>query len=371
MNFNQIETPALILDKNILCHNINRMHRHLNNFQIKFRVHGKTAKCMEIIKLINTQGITVSNLDEAEYYFNHGINDILYAVGIAPVKFNHVFDLIRRGANLSLLVDNTAVVEMLSEKSNQTNIPVLVYIEIDCDHKRGGIDPEDQDFIELGRMIDQKKNLKLQGVLTHAGKSYQAESIQEIKLIAKQERDCGLNAAKILRAQGLNCPQISIGSTPTVLFNQNFQGISEVRAGVYMFNDLTMMNLGVCKSDEIALSVLGSVIGHQLNRNQIITDTGWMSLSSDRGLVRPGIPLNFGVVANLNGTIYPDLIVSSVNQEHGIISSKSSEKIDFNNFPVGKLIRIFPNHACATAARFKRYYLWEDKQEITGFWEKI
>ncbi|KQC13854.1 MAG: hypothetical protein APR63_07165 [Desulfuromonas sp. SDB] len=371
MNFEQIETPALILDKNILCHNINKMQRHLNNFQIKFRVHGKTAKCMEIIKLINTQGITVSNLHEAEYYFSHGIKDILYAVGIAPGKFDHVFDLIRRGADLSVIVDNTAAAEMLSEKSNQKNIPILVYIEIDCDQRRGGIDPEDPEFISLGLMINQNKNLKLQGVLTHAGKSYQAKSIQEIKLIAKQERDCAVNAAKILRNQGLNCPQISIGSTPTVLFNQNFQGISEVRAGVYIFNDLTMLNLGVCTPDEMALSVLGSVIGHQVNRNQIITDTGWMSLSSDRGIVHPEIPLNFGLVTDIDGNIYSDLIVSSVNQEHGIISSKNSVKIDFNNFPMGKLIRIFPNHACATAARFRRYYLWEDKKEITGFWEKI
>lgn len=153
---------------------------------------------------------------------------------------------------------------------------------------------------------------------------------------------------------------VSVGSTPTALFAQDLAGVTEVRAGVFMFQDLVMAGIGVCTPDDLALSVLTTVIGHQADKNWIITDAGWMALSRDRGTERQAIDQGYGLVCGLDGQPIGELIVVSANQEHGVIADRNGGAIDLDHFPVGSRLRILPNHACATGAQHGGYAVLED-----------
>lgn len=335
---------------------------------VRLRPHVKTAKSIDVLRrmsgsLRRTTGgsITVSTLKEAEYFLQHGVTDILYAVGIAPGKLAHVAALIQRGANLTLILDNLAAARAVP------SIPVL--IELDVDGHRSGVAPDSEMLIEIATALGSS----LRGVMTHAGESYNCGSTAEIAAMAEQERAGAVRAAERLRAAGFEVPIVSVGSTPTATFAANLSGVTEVRAGVYMFNDLVMAGLGVCEVDDIALSVLVSVIGHQPERGWIITDGGWMALSRDRGTAQQRTDQGFGLVRDLDGRpLSEDLIVTSANQEHGILARRDGDSPYFSRYPIGSLLRILPNHACATAAQHSHYNVVEGANpDVLARWERI
>ncbi|HUO01862.1 MAG TPA: hypothetical protein VMU31_03715, partial [Rhizomicrobium sp.] len=183
---------------------------------------------------------------------------------------------------------------------------------------------------------------------------------------ASLERGRIVAAAKALRETGIPCPAVSVGSTPTALSSRSYDGVTELRAGVYMFFDVVQTDIGVCGIDDIALSVLATVIGHRKDKNWIITDAGWMALSSD-----PGQGGHFGLACDAQGNPYPDLVVLGTNQEHGIVGIKPGSSAPLPALPIGTRLRILPNHACATAAQHDQYYLLDRQNDVTGTWPRF
>ncbi|MCP5047167.1 MAG: DSD1 family PLP-dependent enzyme [bacterium] len=371
MNLLTLETPGLVLDRSKVKKNISHLHRRMKNLGVNLRPHGKTAKNIEVIKMAldgQTGGITVSTLKEAEYYFSHGIVDIVYAVGIAPVKLDRIAGMIKKGAGITLILDSIEQVKFVAAKGRQYGLNIPVLIELDCDGHRSGVTLDDSLLLDIGHLLNREKGVMLSGVLTHAGESYECKSVAEIRVLAATERDMAVKCSGLLRQNGLPCPIVSVGSTPTAAFAQDLTGVTEVRAGVFMFYDLVMAGLGVCDKSDIAISVLASVIGHQKRKGWLITDSGWMALSSDRGIASQKLDQGFGLVCNIKGDPLNDLIVSGTNQEHGIISDRSKKEIAWDVFGVGSMFRILPNHACATCAMFDRYYVTDGSTEIIDTW---
>ena len=163
---------------------------------------------------------------------------------------------------------------------------------------------------------------------------------------------------------------MSVGSTPTALSAQSLEGVTEVRAGVYVFFDLVMHNIGVCTMDEIALSVLTTVIGHQRDKGWAIVDAGWMAMSRDRGTAAHAVDQGFGLICDTEGAVIGNLIVVAANQEHGIVARRDGGALDMTRFPVGALLRILPNHACATAAQHGCYHVLE-AGEVIARWPRF
>ena len=316
-------------------------------------------------------GITVSTLREAEYYFAHGIIDIVYAVGIAPVKLSRVIRLIEKGAKIILLLDSTEQVAFVAKKAQKHNIEIPVLIEIDCDGHRSGVTPDDPLLLKISGLIERTEGVNLQGILTHAGESYFCKSVDEIRNCAHHERNAAVKCANILRQNGLPCVTVSIGSTPTVIFAEDLTGITEVRAGVFMFYDLVMAGLGVCDKQAIAISVLASVIDHQKEKRWTICDAGWMALSKDKGTARQKIDQSYGVVCDIAGRPIPDILVSGLSQEHGIITNRERANGQPQSLPLGEMVRVLPNHACATSASFDRYYVVNGGEEVIDVWHRI
>jgi len=365
MLISDLETPALLLDRGRLDANIARMRARLAELGVPLRPHVKTAKSADVIRLaVDGQpgGITVSTLREAEYFARHGFTDILYAVGIAPAKLARVAALQRSGADVTIILDSPQMADSVAERAAALGTRFPVLIEVDTDGRRAGVRPDDPRLVEIGRKLDAAPGTELRGVMTHAGGSYACRSADEMRAVAEQERAGAVAAAEALRAAGLPAPVVSVGSTPTALFAERLDGVTEVRAGVYMFQDLVMAGLGVCGEDDIALSVLATVIGHRRDTGTILLDAGGLALSKDAG--QGG---GYGRLVDAQTGAPLGLAVASVNQEHGLVPAAEA---DFARLPIGSLVRILPNHACMTAAAYERYRLVDGSPAVVGTWER-
>lgn len=368
-------TPALVLDRGKLTRNVLRMHATLAPHHVVERPHVKTVKCVEAARLAFPDGgtgpITVSTLAEAEYFAAHGFRDITYAVGLAPVKLPRLRDLVRLGCTVNVILDSPEAATALGTFCAREGVRISALIEVDTDAHRAGVPPSGERLLEVARALGADAGTLLSGVLTHAGSSYSGRTADEIRAWARRERSGMLTAASRLREAGFPCPVVSVGSTPTALRAETFEGLTEVRAGVYFTFDLVMAGLGLCTTDDIAMSVLGSVIGHQAEKGQLITDTGWMSLSRDRGTADQPVDQGYGLVCDLEGRPLDDLVVVDCNQEHGIVARRGGGALDTARFPVGTPLRILPNHACATGGQHDHYLVVEGNDEVVASWPRV
>lgn len=358
MNLQSLNTPAALIDVARMNRNIARMQQRLDALGVAFRPHVKTSKCEPVVQAqlaAGARGITVSTLKEAEQFFAAGVRDIVYAVGIAPGKLPQALALRRAGCNLKLVADSLAGVDAIVAFGREHAEAFEVWIEIDVDGHRSGIPPEDAALLPVANALV-SGGMRLGGVIAHAGSSYEYDTPEALVRIAEQERAGTARAAQRLRDAGLPCDVVSIGSTPTALAAEHLDGVTEVRAGVYVFFDLVMHNVGVNDTSEIALSVLTTVIGHQPEKGWAIVDAGWMAMSRDRGTQRQKHDFGYGLVCAEDGDVLGDYLMTSANQEHGVISRRGQPDADIERrFPIGTRLRILPNHACATGAQYPAY----------------
>ena len=368
-NLEGLDTPCLLLDAAKVERNCTRMRSRIHAQGVMLRPHVKTAKNVEVVQraLDAPAGpITVSTLREAEYFFDFGFRDMLYAVGIVPAKVPRIAALARRGARISTIVDDEQAARAFVEAAGQAGVRIPALIEIDSDGHRAGVRPGDARLFAIADAL----GAAMGGVMTHAGDSYNCTSTDAIREVAARERTAVVEASAALRKRGLGCPVVSVGSTPTATFAESFDGVTEVRTGVYMFHDLVMAGLGVCAVDDIAISVLASVIGHQREKGWVLVDAGWMAMSRDRGTARQAVDQGYGLVCDAAGRPIEDLIVSEANQEHGIVTRRGGGAIDFDRFPIGLRLRVLPNHACATAAQHAEYQVIRDDGSL-DVWERF
>lgn len=368
----QLATPCLLLDQSCMMRNVTRLKHRLEAFGVPLRPHLKTSKSVDVAKRIVdplTRAATVSTLREAEEFGAAGISDLLYAVGITPNKMDRVAAIRARGIDLSVVVDSLEAAEAVAAKALATRDRIPTLIEVDSDGHRAGIPADEvQRLVEVGRALHHG-GAELRGVMTHAGRSYESRTGAEIESFAEKERVAAVCSASALRHAGLPAPIVSIGSTPTALFARDLNGVTEVRAGTFAFFDLFMTGLGVCSLDEIALSVLTTVVSHQRDKGWILVDAGWMALSRDRGTAKQSADQGYGLVCDVRGVPYKDLLMIEANQEQGILAIRSGSAATLPDLQVGSLVRILPNHACATSSQHRQYSVIEgDSNQVIADW---
>lgn len=366
-------TPALLLSLPKLQANIDVMAKRLARHGVNLRPHMKTAKSVDIARLATSGqfgGITVSTIEEAEAFAAAGFKDILYAVAAVPSKLTRLAPLVRSGANICLVIDSVDAARANAAKAAELTVRFGVMVEIDSDGHRSGVGPDSDSLLHIGQAVAETEWLYVAGVMTHAGASYNCRSTDEIEAMAEVERTAVARSAARLRDAGIDIRDVSVGSTPTATFAQSFEGVTEVRVGVYMFQDLVMAGLGVCRIEDLALSVLTTVIGHKSDGSRVIVDAGWMAMSRDRGTANQAVDQSYGVVCSRNGDTMSEFVLASVNQEHGLIARRDGGLVDPAQFPIGSQLRILPNHACATAAAHSGYHLVDEASDIKGFWHR-
>lgn len=364
MMLSSLHTPCLVLDQAILARNLQTMAAALARHRVPLRPHLKTAKSIHVARMAlegQPGGITVSTLAEAEYFAAHGIPDILYAVGVTPAKLDRIAALKAQGATPLVITDDPATASAIAV--HPASLQAL--LEVDSGEHRGGTAPDSARLLELAARLGPA----LAGVLTHGGHSYAGRTQADMAAVAEAERAAVTGAAARLRAAGHAVGIVSMGSSPTALHARHLDGVTEVRAGVYMFGDLFQASVGTHAERDIAVTVLTAVIGLRPDGHRLLVDAGGLALSKDRS-TQPTTDLGFGLVLDAAGQ--PTLgraTVAQAYQEHGVVALDPA--LPFPDLRIGDLLRIAPNHACMTAAAHDRYWVVDGSDQVIAEWPRV
>ncbi len=365
MRLEDLPTPCLVLDRIVLERNLEAMRSLARRHGVMLRPHLKTAKSAEVARLAlggESGPITVSTLAEAEYFAGHNFRDMTVAAGITPQKLGRAAALMETGVSLNVITDDVSVAKCIG--SHISNVRAL--IEIDSGEGRGGIAAESDNLLSIGMALGDR----LAGVLTHGGHSYSCRSAECAADVAEQERTAVTVAAERLRDAGLICEIVSLGSTPSVTHARELGGVTEARPGVYMFQDLFQAEIGSCGREDIALTVLASVIGRRVEENRFLVDAGSLALSKDRSTESTEHDAGFGLVWDIRAEpVYGECKIERVYQEHGV--AVGDGPLPSGKLSVGEKVRIAPNHACLTAAAYDCYYVVDGGDEVVAVWHRM
>jgi D-serine deaminase-like pyridoxal phosphate-dependent protein len=370
-SLDDLSTPCLLLDRDRLAQNLARMQAVADRLGVALRPHLKTAKSAEVARLsvaAGAKGLTVSTLKEAEYFAAHGFNDLFYAVSIVGRHIPRLLRLAQGGVLVQAGIDSAEATRQVVAAAGKQ--PLAFRIEIDSGEARGGLPPDGPELLEVAKLLTEAGH-RLEGVFTHAGHSYEGRDVATRRDIARQEQTAVLGAKARLVAAGFPCATVSCGSTPTAVNAEPVPGVTELRCGVYQFGDLFQAGVGSHCLEDMALSVLATVIRKRPEKNTLIIDAGAFALSKDRATAAlgPALDAGFGRLADESGALFePALYVAHAFQEHGLVTSRAP--IDFSRFPLGSRVRVLPNHACPTAAAHDRYQVVTGRT-VVAEWERV
>jgi D-serine deaminase-like pyridoxal phosphate-dependent protein len=373
MDLRTIKTPSLVLDAERVRRNAARMSSCMHEFGVSLRPHVKTHKCAEVARLQtegHAGGITVSTLAEARAFSARGFRDITYAVPIEPGKFEEAIELTRLCERFALITDDAQTPPRLDEAARRAGVVLDLFLKVDCGYHRCGVEPDSPEALEIPRLISDSPSLRFAGILTHAGHSYHARSREELQEVARHERDLMTEFAARLRADGVEVPAVSVGSTPTMTHVEHLEGVDEARPGNYVFFDAFQATLGSCTFDDCALTVLAAVVHRDRARRKVVLDAGAIALSKDCGPAEFDPACGFGRVLDLEGN-ETGLRVGALSQEHGEVFVEEERLLDA--LGVGTRVRVLANHSCLTAAQHSHYHVLEggrvvDRWEILRGW---
>lgn len=367
MNLETIKTPSLLVDIERVKRNAENISARAKSLNVNLRPHVKTHRSAEIAKIQTENtfgGIMVSTLSEAHFFAENGFSDITYGVPIESGKFAEAIEISKKLEKFSVLTTDAETVKSLNQKAKLAEAKINVLLKVDVGYHRCGIEPHTKEAFEIPQLIADSSNLNFEGILTHAGQSYHANTPEKLLEVAKIERDLMRNLAEELRAKGLEVPTVSIGSTPTFSAIDDLTGITEFRCGNYIFFDAFQATLGSCSFEDCALTVLAAVVHKDSVRRKIVVDAGAVALSKDRGAVEFDANCGYGRVYDLAGNDL-NLRVSSLSQEHGEIFVE--DQAIFNQLKVGSRVRILANHSCLTALQHSHYHILKNG-EIVDKW---
>lgn len=352
--YDQITKPTLLLDETIVRRNIARMAAKARRSGVRFRPHFKTHQSAEIGEWFREEGVTavtVSSVDMAVYFTQHGWDDILIAF---PANLRQLAELnqLAEQVNLHLLLESVETAERLSAGLRHD---VDIWLKIDGGYHRTGLDWQDTDAITaVAQAVHSLPRLNLAGLLTHAGYGYKEGGAAEAHAVYEQMVR-RMNAIRDgLRAVGL-ATAVSIGDTPTGSLVAQFDGVDEIRPGNFVFYDVMQVDIGACQPQDVAVALACPIVAKHPDRRQIVVYGGAVHLSKERLVTRDG-QVTYGRIAlpaNAGWQILPsENYVTTMSQEHGIIQA---DEALFNRAQIGDLLLVLPVHSCLTANLLKRY----------------
>jgi D-serine deaminase-like pyridoxal phosphate-dependent protein len=294
------------------------------------RPHIKTHKSVAIARrqlALGAVGISVATVGEAEVFAAHGFADVFIAY---PVWADHdrdrrLRDLARR-IRLSVGVDSAAAAQRLAAAAGQA--PLHAVVEVDCGLRRSGVAPGDAGQVAAAAAA---AGLQVDGVFTFPGHSYAPGAPAAA---AADEAAALAAAAGSFAAEGLPCPVRSGGSTPSVAYSSGPADggpVTELRPGVYVFNDAQQVTLGTCTADEVALAVLATVVSVPAP-DRFILDAGAKMLGPDRPAWVPGHGLLPG---------FPGCTITGLWEHHAVVAAGPGPGPQ-----VGDQVTVIPNHVC-------------------------
>lgn len=356
-----IDTPALLMDLERLKNNIGAMASIARKNGLNLRPHAKTHKTPEIAKLqieAGANGITVAKLGEAEIMAEAGIKDIFIANQVIGRRKLDRLTALAKKIRLIVAVDSHVGAQMLNEAAQQKNVHLEVLIEIDTGVHRCGLSDKGE-ILRLAKQISTLNNIKLLGIMTHEGHVEHGTSRASIECKSLEVGQEMVSHAETLRKAGHDIKVVSVGSTVSAPFIPSVEGITEMRPGTYVFNDVIEVCLGAANWDQCALSVLATVISMP-RPGIIVVDAGSKALFPEEAFNCFTFDYcGYGYIKEI-----PEARIVMLNEEHGVIDTHGSAQ----TVEIGDKIEIVPNHVCPTVNLHDEMYVLQDGQ-ILDVWQ--
>lgn len=352
--FDTLQKPTLLLNESAARRNIHRMAEKARDQNVRFRPHFKTHQSIEIGEWFRPEGVTAitcSSLEMAEYFAAAGWDDITVAF---PVNIREMDTINRLSGTirLGLLVESSEALEVLQARLAR---PVDIWIKIDAGGHRTGLRwDEPEPVVALAKQAATSRNTRCRGLLTHAGNTYQFQGAESITPVY-QEAVTRMSAARqALREAGLAACEVSVGDTPGCTLSPELGMVDEIRPGNFVFYDAHQLQQGVCRPEEVAVTLAVPVVHKHEDRREVIVYGGAIHLSKDFNQV--GDRRDYGLPALVEGECWGEPIsgayVRSLSQEHGLVTIPGPE---FDALKIGDLLCIYPAHSCLTVQVMRQY----------------
>jgi len=331
-----LDTPTVLVDLDRMEKNIRQWQSCIQDRGVKFRPHIKTHKVPEIALLqiaAGARGIIAAKISEAEPFAEAGITDICIAYPVfGELKWKRVAELAKRGVRVTVNCDSEDAAQGLSKAARDARVTIHVQVDVDSGFHRGGVPMQDIASIErLARRIKNLPGLEFDGLTTFRAIGF-AGATNPIDA-GHDEGQLLTEIADKLRDAGIGIHEVTAGSTPTAKWAGEVEGVTEVRAGTYVFNDLMQLGNKVVSEDELALSVLCTVVSHQTS-DRLTIDGGSKTFSGDVGKVAAGVS-----VPTIARALERRIFVERLTEEHGMARTEEPVKL-------GEKIHFVPYHVC-------------------------
>lgn len=347
----QIVKPTFCVDLNQVRNNLLEMKQKADESGVLLRPHFKTHQSVEVAQLAKDVGIntcTVSSLEMACYFAEHGWNDITVAFPVNILEKDRINTLAKR-VNLALLVENTDAIDFLQSKLMSK---ISVWIKVDCGYGRTGVGI--QNFLELNRLkqkIEDSEKLSFKGFLTHNGTTYKCRSKEEIT----QQHNLVLKDLAMLKKHFPDA-LISYGDTPSCSVASSFDNIDEIRPGNFVYYDLMQHYIGSCALTQVAVTLKCPVVAVHSERNAVVIYGGAVHFSKESFRINDDLSV-FGLVKRINETEFDkEIFITQLSQEHGVVSYSDSV---IGKVKVGDILEVVPVHSCLAANLMKNDTLYE------------
>jgi len=344
MHVSEIDTPALVVDLDIMERNLRRVADYTREHGLRLRPHTKTHKSPRIGRrqLENgAAGLTVAKVSEAEVMVGAEPPDLLVAYPIIGRSKLERLMAVARKTRVTVALDSTFAARQLSDAARAAQVNIGVLAEVDVGMGRVGVSPGEP-LVHLAQCIEKLPHLTLEGITFYPG---------QIKDLDEPGRRALAQLSDLVRAMrsdfrdaGIEIKIVSGGSTPTLFHSHEVEGLTEIRPGTYVYNDISTVNSGGCTMDDCAASILATVVS-TARPGQMIIDGGSKTFSSDRAVNSNEVTFGYMVEE-------PDARFHKMNEEHGYIDMTRAAR----EFQVGDRVHVIPNHICVAVNLHEQMY---------------
>ncbi|MDU2063955.1 MAG: alanine racemase [Sporomusaceae bacterium] len=355
MQIEELVTPSILVEQNILANNIEAMAQICSEQGKELWPMVKTHKSSEVAKLqakAGAAGFLTGTLDEAELLVSQGVERIMLAYPVAGQANLARLAALARQAKVLISLDGLAAAEQLQAYLVKASVKVDYLIIVDSGLHRFGVAP--QAAVSLVKSLAALTQLRFRGIATHPGHVYGQSSYEGVKTVAAEEAAALQATAKLLASAGYPCEMIATGSTPTAALVSRKAFITALRPGNYVYNDAIQVSLGVATEADCALTVLATVIA-QPQEDVFLIDAGSKCFGLDKGAHSVSLVSGYGLIQG-----HPELVLESLSEEVGKIKVLGATTVQ-----VGQKLTVIPNHSCS-AANMTNFLVLHEKGRITG-----
>jgi D-serine deaminase-like pyridoxal phosphate-dependent protein len=333
--FPDVETPAVLIDLDVLERNIVAMAERARAHGVHLRPHAKTHKVLEIGRrqiAAGAVGLTVAKTSEAEVFAAAGFRDLFIAYPVVGADKARKLLALSEGLRLAVGADSLEGARTLGGVFAGAGRRLDVMVKVDVGLHRVGVPPDQA--VALATALAKEPGLQVRGIFTHGGHAYGGATPEAVAAVGRSEGDQLAETAERIRKAGLAIEEVSVGSTPTAAHAMTRTGVTECRPGNYVYCDASQVALGTCSLADCAMTVLATVVSVPAPDRAVI-DAGSKTLSTDTLKPRVG---GHGWILGSESRL------DRLSEEHGVVAVAPGDA-----FVVGQRVRVLPNHACVVS----------------------